>query len=341
MEQVASFYKGLDLKLQAIDMESKFEIFTTSDKQTEIQVKFDDETVWLSQAQIVQLFDSSKANISEHIKHIYASEELEKESTVRNFRTVQIEGKRNVNREISHYNLDMVISVGYRVNSIRGVQFRQWATQRLKDYLVKGYAINEKRLNQKQQEVEYLKTGIRIVSRAIEEATNDENKKVFQMFAKGLALLDDYDHEELDKKGTTLKETIYPTFDNYMELINNMYSDFKSDVFAQPKDESFKSSIGQIMQGFGGQDLYPTIEEKAANLLYFVVKNHSFVDGNKRIAAACFVYFLEQNKMLIKANGEPLIENNTLAALTLFIATSKTDEADIVKRLVISILNRN
>lgn len=321
-------------------MESNVEIFQTDNKQTEIRVQFDDDTVWLTQKQMAELFQTTIPNINIHIANIFEENELSENSTIKDFLIVQTEGKRQVKRQQKCYNLDAIISIGYRIKSNVATKFRQWATQRLKDYLVNGYAINEKRLAQKQQEVEYLKTGIRIVSRAIEEATNDENNEVFRMFAKGLALLDDYDHEELDTKGTTLKETTYPTFSNYMNLINTMYSDFESDVFAQAKDDSFKSSIGQIMQGFGGADLYPTIEEKAANLLYFVVKNHSFVDGNKRIAATCFVYFLKQNKMLIKANGEPLIENNTLAALTLFIATSKTDEADIVKRLVISILNR-
>ena len=246
-----------------------------------------------------------------------------------------------VRRTIKFYNLDAIISVGYRVNSVRGVQFRQWATQRLKDYLVKGYAINEKRLAQKQQEVEYLKAGIRIVSRAIEEATNDENRAVFQLFSKGLALLDDYDHETLDTAGTITQDFIYPSFNDYIDLIHEMYSDFESDVFAQPKDDSFQSSIAQVGQSFGGVELYPTLEEKAANLLYFITKNHSFVDGNKRIAAACFVYFLEQNNALLKPDRTPIIDNNTLAALTLFIATSKTEEDAIVKRLVVSILNRN
>lgn len=266
---------------------------------------------------------------------------MEKVATVAKFATVQTEGNRIIERQIEHYNLDVIISVGYRVKSKQGTQFRQWATQRLKDYLVKGYAINEKRLAQKQQEVEYLKTGIRIVSRAIEEATDDQNRHVFQVFAKGLALLDDYDHEELDTKGRTTKATHFPSVDDYMALIHNMYSEFESDVFAKPKDGSFNSSVNQIRQGFAGTDFYPTIEEKAANLLYFITKNHSFVDGNKRIAAACFVYFLQQNNALLKSDGSPIIENDTLAALTLFIATSKTDEADIVKRLVISILNRN
>jgi len=322
-------------------MTNKIEIYKTKDKKTEIEVQFEKDTVWLTQAQMVVLFDSSKANISEHIKNIYSNKELTEGATVRKFRTVQTEGSRQVTRDRDHYNLDMIISVGYRVNSKRGVQFRQWATQRLKDYLVQGYAINEKRLQQKQQEVEYLKTGIRIVSRAIEAASNEKDRQVFQIFSHGLALLDDYDHEELDMQGKTRKKAIYPDYNDYMNLIENMYSDFKSDVFARPKDETFTSSIGQIQQSFDGKDLYPSIEEKAANLLYFITKNHSFVDGNKRIAAACFLLFLEQNNALTKTDGSLRIENNTLAALTLFIATSKSDEADIVKRLIISILNRN
>ncbi len=321
-------------------MDNKIEIYKTNNG-TEINVKLEEDTIWLSQQQMAELFDKDVRTINEHIKNIYDTQELYRDSTIRKFRIVRKEGKREVNRSIDHYNLDMIISVGYRVNSKRGTQFRQWATLRLKDYLVKGYAINEKRLIQKQQEVEYLKTGIRIVSRAIEEATNEQNKEVFQIFSKGLALLDDYDHEELDKVGTTKKEVVYPNKKDYLNLINNMYSEFESDVFAKPKDNSFDSSINQIRQVFGGVDLYETIEEKAANLLYFITKNHSFVDGNKRIAAACFVYFLKQNGALLKEDGQPIIDNNTLAALTLFIATSKTEESDIVKQLVISILNRN
>lgn len=321
-------------------MENKIEIYKTNTG-TEINVKLEEDTIWLSQLQMAELFDKDVRTVSEHIKNIYNTQELFKDSTIRKFRIVRKEGNREVNRSIDHYNLDMIISVGYRVNSIRGTQFRQWATQRLKDFIVKGYAINEKRLAKKQQEVKYLKTGIRIVSRAIEEATNEQNKQVFQVFSKGLALLDDYDHEELDKVGTTKKEVEYPGKNDYMQLINNMYSEFESDVFAKPKDNSFDSSINQIRQGFAGVDLYQTIEEKAANLLYLITKNHSFVDGNKRIAAACFAYFLEQNNALLKEDGEPIIDNSTLAALTLFIATSKTEEADIVKQLVISILNRN
>ncbi len=245
------------------------------------------------------------------------------------------------NRRMNFYNLDIIISVGYRVNSKRATQFRQWATQRLKDYLVQGYAINEKRLEQKNQEVLHLKTGISIIHRAIKEQISGEDNETLKIFSKGLELLDDYDHEELDQQGKTKTETVYPQYDEYMSLINKMYSDFKSDVFAQPKDDSFNSSINQIKQSFDNKELYPSLEEKAATLLYLIVKNHSFVDGNKRIAAACFLYFLEKNNMIKNSDGQTIISNEALAFLTLFIATSKSDEMETVKRLVITVLNRN
>jgi prophage maintenance system killer protein len=322
-------------------VENKIEIFRTTDNQTEISVKFDMDTVWLNRNQLVTLFGRDVKTIGKHINNVFNEGELDEESTVAKFATVQKEGNREVNREIEHYNLDVIISVGYRVKSQQGILFRQWATQRLKDYLVQGYAINEQRLAQKQQEVEYLKTGIRILGRAIEEATEEPNEQVFSIFSKGLALLDDYDHEQLDAKGHTIREAVFPSHDDYMNLIHNMYSEFQSDLFAKPKDKGFKSSINQIKQSFDGKELYPSIEEKASNLLYFITKNHSFVDGNKRIAAACFVYFLKQNEALVLEDGSPVIDNNTLAALTLFIANSKTEEAETVKKLVISILNRN
>jgi prophage maintenance system killer protein len=319
-------------------MENKIEIYQESNSSIGINVKFDDDTVWLTQAQLVDLYQSSKSNISEHIKHIFKEGELDETSVVRKFRTTAADGKKY---DTTFYNLDMTISLGYRIKSSIATKFRQWATQRLKEYLVQGYTINTKRLEQKQQEVEYLKAGIRIVSRAIEEVADDENRAVFQLFADGLSLLDDYDHETLDTSGITRKEVAYPSYDNYMQLIDTMYSQFESDVFAKMKDESFDSSINQIRQCFDGKDLYPTIEDKAGNLLYFITKNHSFVDGNKRIAAACFLYFLEQNNSLLNSDGTPIIDNATLAALTLFVATSKTEEKEIVKKLIISILNRN
>ena len=318
-------------------MGNKIEIYKTSIG-AEVSVQLETDTVWLDAHNIAEVFGVNRPAIVKHIGNIYKSGELEMESTCSILEQVAADGKK---RKMNFYNLDMILSVGYRINSSQATKFRQWATSRLKDYLVQGYTINEKRLHQKQQEVEFLKTGLRIVSRALENAANEQEQEVFHQFAKGLELLDDYDHEELDNKGYTLKETVYPTYKDYMNLISLMYSDFKSDVFAKPKDNGFHSSINQIKQSFGETELYPTIEEKAANLLYYITKNHSFVDGNKRIAASCFLYFLQRNNSLINSRGEPLISNYTLASLTLFIANSKPEENEIVKRLIISILNRN
>lgn len=320
---------------------SEILIYSNLNNSIQVEVQFEGNTLWLNLNQISLLFEKDKSVISRHIKNIFTEGELDDASTVAKNATVQIEGNRSITRTIEYYNLDVILSVGYRVSSIKGTLFRKWATEKLNAYLMQGYAINEKRLAQKQQEVEYLKTGIRILNRTIAEQTTAEEFEMLKVFAKGLSLLDDYDHETLDKKGLTQQETVYPSVEEYLKMIRTMYSEFESDVFAKPKDKSFQSSVNQIKQGIGNTEFYPTIEEKAANLLYFITKNHSFVDGNKRIAAACFLYFMEQNKALQKPNGTPIIDNATLAALTLFIATSKTEEAEIVKQLTISILNRN
>lgn len=319
-------------------MNSSIEIYQSQDNQIELNVKFEADTAWLTQAQMANLFEQTKQNISLHINNCFKEGELDENSVVKESLTTAADGKKY---KIKYYNLDVIISVGYRVKSKQGTQFRQWATQRLKDYLVQGYAINQKRLEQKNQEIQHLKDGIKILSRAIEAKTNKSNEleyEILKTFAKGLELLDNYDHEKLDQKGNTTGDTIYPNYEEYIELIAEMYSDFESDIFAKPKDDSFHSSINQIKQSFGGEDLYPTLEEKAANLLYFIVKNHSFIDGNKRIGAACFLYFLQRNNILLKDN-KPIIDNEALATLTLFIASSKTSEADTVKHLIISILN--
>jgi death-on-curing family protein len=327
-----------------MEEQNKIEIYKSPDNETEIKVQFEEETVWLTQAQMAKLFDRNRVAITQHIGHIFKEGELKENMVCKDFlHTTQhgaISGKTQT-KKTKYYNLDVIISVGYRVKSRRGTQFRQWATQRLKDYLVKGYAINEKRLREKQQEVIHLKAGIQILSRAIEAQNEEHENQILKLFAKGLELLDDYDHEELDTKGNTQQKTTFPAYEDYMAFIREMYSDFKSDVFAKPKDDSFHSSINQIAQVFDGAELYPTLQEKAANLLYYIVKNHSFVDGNKRIAAACFIYFLDTNKALMNQNSETIISNEALAALTLFIATSKTEEAGIVKRFIMSILNRN
>lgn len=319
--------------------QNQIAIYQAKDGSTQINVKFEQETVWLTQDQMASLFGKGRSTITEHILNVFSEKELEQEATSRKYRQVRKEGNRTVEREIEHYNLDVIISVGYRVKSKQGTQFRIWATQTLKDHLVKGYTINEKRLAQKEQEVKLLKDGIHILSRVIEEKTVDN--EWLTVFAKGLSLLDDYDHEQLDAKGLTKREADYPSLADYQKLINQMLAEFDSAVFGKEKDKSFESSVAQIAKGFGAADFYPTLEEKATMLLYLVVKNHSFVDGNKRIAAACFLKFLQQNNMLFNSQQQPIISNDTLASLTLFIASSKPEEMETVKRLVISVLNRN
>jgi len=321
-------------------MNNSIEIYTSLDNQTEISVLFEGETVWLNRHQISELFDRDIKTIGKHINNIFNETELEESSVVAKFATTANDGKVY---QVEHYNLDVIISVGYRVKSVRGTQFRQWATRRLKEFLVQGYALNEQRLAEKQMQVETLKTGIRILSRAIEDharQTDHADTETLLLFAEGLALLDDYDHETLDTEGKTLRPAVYPTREEYLDVIGSMQSAFASDVFAKPKDSGFESAIEQIRQSFGGAELYPSIEEKAATLLYLIVKNHAFADGNKRIGAACFLYFLERNNALRNADNETVISNDALASLTLFVASSKRDEMDTVKKVILSILNR-
>ena len=326
--------------------QNQIEIYQANDGTTHIKVQFEQDTVWLTQAQMAALFDKGRSTITEHIKNVFSEGELEEEVVCRYFRhTTQhgaIKGKEQ-SKNIKYYNLDVIISVGYRVKSQRGTQFRIWANSVLKDYLVKGYAINQKRLEEKEQEVQVLKNGIQILSRGVGKVIEEiaEDNHWLKVFAKGLSLLDDYDHEQLDIKGLTIKEVDYPSLEDYQELIDHMMTEFDSDVFGKEKDKSFQSSIAQIGKGFEEDDFYPSLEEKATMLLYFVVKNHSFVDGNKRIAAACFLKFLQQNKVLFNKQQQPIISNDTLASLTLFIASSKPEEMQTVTRLVISVLNRN
>jgi Virulence protein RhuM family len=228
-------------------MNSQVEIFQSEDHQIQVQVRFEEDTVWLNRHQLSLLFDRDIKTIGKHVNNVFREGELTKDSVVAIFATTANDGKIY---QMDYYNLDVIISVGYRVKSKRGTQFRQWATQRLRDYLVQGYAINEKRLEQKQQEVEYLKTGIRILNRAIEELSSIEDNDTFNIFAGGLGLLDDYDHEKLDVKGNTVSEAIYPSLEEYIEIINEMRSVFLTDVFARPKDQSFESAVGQIQQSF-------------------------------------------------------------------------------------------
>jgi prophage maintenance system killer protein len=321
-------------------MKNQIEIYKSMDGQTEVEVRFEEETVWLNQYQLAELFNTDRTSILKHLKNIYQTQELDEKATCAKIAQVRQEGQRKVTRQIFHYNLDAIISVGYRANSKRGTQFRQWATKRLKDYLVQGYAINEKRLEQKKQEVRHLKDGIRILSRAIEDKAADTDFEWLNLYAAGLRLLDDYDHETLDSKGATVAPVDYPSYEDYISMVKQMRADFDSTIFGHERGHGFKSAVEQIKQSFSGKELYPTFEEKAATLLYLIVKNHAFVDGKKRIAAACFLLFLQANDRM--GTGETLaISNEALASLTLFVAVSRPAEMETVKQLIISILNRN
>jgi prophage maintenance system killer protein len=320
-----------------MDKKGEIEIFQTAEG-TEVQVKLERDTVWLDAHLIARLFGVQRPAVVKHIGNIYKSSELEEKATCSKMEQVAADGKI---RKMNLYNLDVIISVGYRVNSVRATQFRIWATQRLKDYLVQGYAINEKRLQQKETEVQYLKTGIHILSRAIEQKAGEQGNEWLLYYAKGLELLDDYDHENLDKLGKSKQAAFYPAKEVYQGLINQMKADFDSAVFGVEKDKGFESAVAQIAQGFGEEDVYPSLEEKAATLLYLITKNHAFTDGNKRIAAACFLLFLEYNGLLTNEKGQRIISNEALAGLTLFVASSRPEEMETVKRLIISVLNRN
>ena len=319
-------------------------IYTSEDGSVSLDTKLENETIWLTQDMMTKLFETTKQNISLHINNIYKDEELDKTSTVKEFLTVRKEGNRTVSRNIEYYNLDMIIAVGYRVNSKRATQFRKWATSTLKEYITKGYAINEKMLKSKQEQIQTLQSTLNLLTRSLEnqiETVDDAQNvaKILDNFAKGLNLLDNFDHKTLDSKGSTEKEAIIIPEKEYLEIIDKMKSDFASDVFGIPKDGSFASSINQIYQTFDGKDCYLSLEEKAATLLYLITKNHSFSDGNKRIAASCFLYFLDKNNMLYK-NNFPIIDSSALFALTLLIAESKPEEMNIMKQIVISVLNK-
>ena len=327
-------------------MENQIEIFKTQDNQTEVQVLFEQETVWLSQKQMSELFKTSIPNVNMHIKSIYIEEELNQESTIKDFLIVQKEGTRSIQRSQKMYNLDVIISIGYRVKSKQGTQFRQWATQRLKDYLVKGYALNEKRLLELNYKYSDLQQAIKLASNAgnIEALTSSEAKGilgVIEQYAYALETLDKYDHQKLTIDTSTVEDTIQKL--SYEEAIKQIrvWRDFQKagNLFGNEKDQSFKSSLETIYQTFDGTDLYPTIEEKAANLLYFVVKNHSFSDGNKRIAAVLFIYFLDMNNKLLNKNGSKRIGDNALVAITIMIAERKSDEKDMMIKLVVNLIN--
>ncbi len=326
---------------------SDIKIYQSQDGHTEVQVRFENETVWLSQKQIAQLFDKDSDTIGLHLKNIYKSGELDEISTTEESSVVQIEGKRNVKRDIRVYNLDAIISVGYRINSKRGIQFRIWANKILKEFLIKGYALNERKLNEQNEQLKELQNSVKILGNALtfKSLSSDESTgllKIISDYAYALDILDQYDYQSLQIRDTSGKETYQLTYGeaiNQIQIVKKAHGN--SDLFGHEKDESFQSSVATIYQTIGGTDLYPSIEEKAANLLYFITKNHSFSDGNKRIAAFLFLYFLERNGILFDKNGNKRIADNTLVALTLMIAVSKPDEKDTMTKVIVNLINKN
>ena len=324
--------------------DQKIVIYQTPDGKTQIDVRLENETVWLTQAQMAELFEKTPQNITIHIGNAYKEGELERESTCKEYLQVQQEGKRKVSRRVKYYDLDVIISVGYRVHSKRGTAFRIWARKVIKDYLVKGYVVNERIRKEQLGELRQL---VQVASRAI---SNQKIEKTVESqdllnvvvdYTYALDTLDNYDYERLIIDKTTKQEKFHATYDNAMEEINRLRDKFGgSALFGNEKDDSFKSSIGQINQTFGGDELYPSVEEKAAMLLYLVTKNHSFSDGNKRIAATLFLWFLNNNGILYREDGSKRLADNTLVALTLMIAESKTEEKDVMVKVVVNLINQ-
>lgn len=325
---------------------NEIEIYQTTDNQIEIKVQFDNETVWLSQKQMAELFSKDSDTIGLHLKNIYTEQELVQESTTEFFSVVHIEGKREIMRKIKHYNLDAILSVGYRVNSKRGTQFRQWATQRLKDYLVKGYAINQKRLS---ENLQYLEQAVKL----IQSSGNDDTLKlneakglldILSQYTQSFILLNQYDSHSLQTQHLNENISYEIEYEAAFAAITELKKQLiaakeATQLFGNPKDDSFKGILGTVVQTFSGQYLYASIEEQAANLLYLTIKNHPFSDGNKRIGAFMFVWFLEKNKHRFKKNGELKINDNALVALALLVAQSDPAEKDLMVQLIINLIN--
>ena len=324
--------------------DQKIVIYQTEDGKTQIDVRLENETVWLTQAQMAELFEKTPQNITMHIGNAYKEGELERESTCKEYLQVQQEGKRKVSRRVKYYDLDVIISVGYRVHSKRGTAFRIWARKVIKEYLVKGYVVNERIRKEQLGELRQL---VQVASRAInnqevpQTVESQDLLNVVVDYTYALDTLDNYDYERLTIDKTTKQEKFHATYDNAMEEIGRLRDKFGgSALFGNEKDDSFKSSIGQIYQTFGGNELYPSVEEKAAMLLYLVTKNHSFSDGNKRIAATLFLWFLNNNGILYREDGSKRLADNTLVALTLMIAESKTEEKDVMVKVVVNLINQ-
>ena len=318
--------------------EDKIVIYQTEDGQTQIDVRLENETVWLNTNQMALLFEREDSNIRRHIINVFKDGELEKDNNVH---FLHVNG---IKKPVPFYNLDVIISVGYRVKSKRGTAFRIWARKVLKEYMVKGYAVNDRI---RQEQIGELRQLVGMLGRTIQSQpllSTDETNALFEVvtdYTYALDTLDNYDYERLTIEKTTKEEPFHATYENAMLEINRLREKFGGSVlFGNEKDDSFKSSIGQIYQTFGGEELYPSVEEKAAMLLYLVTKNHSFSDGNKRIAATLFLWFLNNNHILYREDGTKRLADNTLVALTLMIAESKTEEKDVMVKVVVNLINQ-
>lgn len=322
-----------------MELNDKIVIYRTADGQTSIDVKLEDETVWLSANQMANLFDRDEKTIRKHINNVFSEGELEKEN---NTHFLRVDG---VKQPVAFYSLDVIISVGYRVKSQRGIQFRIWANKVLKEYLVKGYVVNKVLTEQRYTELKQLVTVLGRTVKTQEALTSEDALNLVEVvsdYAYALDTLDRYDYQQLAVEQTTNDVKFHATYEGAMQAIEEQKEKFGgSQWFAHEKDDSFKSSIGQIYQTFGWQDLYPSVEEKAAMLLYLVTKNHSFSDGNKRIAATLFLWFMAGNGILYNPDGSKRIADNTLVALTLMIAESRTEEKDIMVKVVVNLINKN
>ena len=321
-----------------MDNNNQIIIYQTDDDQTQIDVRLENETVWLTTHQMAMLFDREESNIRRHVINVFKEGELKKENNVH---FLHVNG---VKKPVSFYNLDVIISVGYRVKSQRGVQFRQWANRILKQYLIKGYAINERLRHEQISELRQL---VQVVGRTLQHSEQENTIETQDLldvvvdYTYALDTLDNYDYERLTIDQTTKVASFRATYENAMEQIQRLRDKFGASIlFGNEKDDSFKSSIGQIYQTFGGEELYPSVEEKAAMLLYLVTKNHSFSDGNKRIAATLFLWFLNNNHLLYHSDGRKRIADSTLVALTLMIAESKTEEKDVMVKVVVNLINQ-
>ena len=317
-------------------------IYQTEDGQTQVDVRMENDTVWLTQLQMAELFQKDRTVVGRHIRNVYKEGELEEEGTCAKFAHMGNDGLQRY--ETVLYNLDVIISVGYRVKSQRGVKFRQWANKVLKQYLVKGYAVNDRLRRDQLGELRQL---VQVVGRTLQSqdiTTTPDGQALFDVvvdYTYALDTLDNYDYERLSIERTTSNEPFRATYENAMDEIRRLHAKFGgSQWFGNEKDDSFKGSIGQIYQTFGGEELYPSVEEKAAMLLYLVTKNHSFSDGNKRIAATLFLWFLNNNGILYRPDGTKRIADNTLVALTLMIAESRTEEKDVMVKVVVNLINQ-